>query len=122
MPQPFIVENILLHDAGVTVILSEGVPYDLLIKEGFWRIAVFFFVKIMLQEDFLYPGIHGKGVHMVKAEKADAVGYLPADAVKAGEIFHGLLIIHKGEGFQIKPLPGCVTAQAVNVFGPVAKL
>ena len=60
-----------------------------------WKAAVAdgVFGKVFFGQDLFDPGIDGEGVDVVEAEKADAVGYLLANAVKAGKILHGSFIV-----------------------------
>ena len=59
---------------------------------------------------------------MVEAEKADAVGYLLANAVKAGEIVHGVFVGQGSKIGKIQPSAACVLAGPFDIFGPVAQL
>lgn len=68
------------------------------------------------------PGVHGKRLDVVQAEEADAVGHLFADAVKAGEVFHGLAVLHGFQLFRVQNSGRGVLGQAVDVFGAVPKL
>jgi len=89
----FIIKNILLHYSGIALIKSKGVGDYLVIKSGFRKIFVFFCIIIMFVEDLLDPSIHWKSINVMQTEKAHAVGYFFANAVKAGKIFHGSFMI-----------------------------
>lgn len=88
------IKDILLHNAGTALILSEMIIYDLIVQPGLGRTAVMSLGVVLLHQYFLNPGIYWKGIYMVQSEKADAVGYLFADSIETGEIAHGLFIGH----------------------------
>ena len=115
-------EDILLHYSGVALIAAETI-LDYMVEElAFWDGQVFFFVKIVLHEDFLDPGIPRKCLNMVKAEKADAVCDLLSDAVESGEIFHGLPVVQNIQMIQIQITAGGISTEPVDIFGAVAQL
>ena len=87
-------KDILLHNAGTALILSEMIMYDLIVEPGLGHPAVTSFGVVLLHQYFLNPGVYGKGISMVQSEKADAVGYLFDDSVETGEIANGLFLGH----------------------------
>lgn len=75
---------------------------------------------VPVHEDLPDPCVHRKA-DVVEAEKADAVGYLLANAV-VSEIVHGVFVGQGSKIGKIQPSAACVLAGPFDIFGPVAQL
>ena len=92
LPQPFVVEDVLLDDSGVLAVAAEMIGENLVKEAVFGDLSIARIAVVLFHKDFLDPGIHREGAYMVKSEESDAVGHLLSDAVEFGQAGHGVLI------------------------------
>ena len=119
----FIIKNILLHDSGKAAVSGKMLLYQSLADPGLGKVfGEAAFGGVPVHEDLPDPCVHRKGVDVVEAEETDAVGHLFTDAVKAGEIIHGVLIGQRSKMGKIQPSAACILADPFDIFGAVAQL